>query len=159
MKIQLGKNETLEVSVEGEKHQFHINAQLIKQMGKRLTHGLTDSEIELLRQKKKILAVKEVRLRSGCNLMDAKKACEDYAAKAECCAKWPYCECFPEFNELHRSKVIAYRQAKVVHYEYNGILTEVQCQAVMRMDQRPVDKHGFFNYRLTATTTKWCCNV
>ncbi len=159
MDIQLEASESITVSIKGKPNVvYHVSAASIKEMGKRITDGLSPEEVAFLRDKKKFFAVKHLRARTGKPFKDAKVIVDAYCTKNGCCAAWPMC------NATHQTGIegLDVKQltltpigSKAMMFVYQGRITTEEAHKLQEWAGYPVETYGFFSYYTCDDATKW----
>lgn len=161
MDIQLEPKETISISIKGIKGVvYHLSADSIKEMGKRVVDGLSPEEVALLREKKRFNAVKHLRARTGKSFKDAKTVISAYCAKHGCCDKWPMCDETHQTGieglEVENLKSLPFG-SKAMIFTYPDRITVEEAQKLQAWAGLPHEEYGFFSFYTCPGATKWSC--
>ena len=162
MEINIVKGEELRVIAKddnGEEHVAFISYQQILKMGERLIDGLTHDEVAELSDKKKIMAIKLVRLRTGLGLKKAKEVVDAWIERNRCCGQYPYCDHQQQTDGLDRTLLTASNQGDLsLRWMYNGEITQEQAKGLMHQEGYNPDDFGCWSFESGNNHTTWYSN-
>jgi len=137
---------------------FHVSYQEMMERGEDIVDGLTKPEIDALRARKKILAIKLYKARTDCNLKEGKMAVEDWVARNHCCRRWPYCEHMECIEGLDSSQCTFTPKGLHFVWHYPSELTIKQVHMLMSTHGFDHHDHGCYSYVVEKGETRWASN-
>jgi hypothetical protein len=162
MEIHIREGEELTIfakAPDGKEKTFTISFLEMMHRGETIVDGLTETEIEHLRKRKKISAIKSVRARTRMGLREAKLAVEAWIERNHCCSGWPYCAHMNCIEALDTDRLSYTVQELSVLWAFAGKITEEQARALMANAGYHPTHHGFFSFRHENNETLWASNA
>lgn len=164
MDVRIFEGEEIRITAtdrHGKEHRAFVSYQQVLEQGTKLIDGLAEDEVLELECRRKIMAIKLYRLRTGCNLKVAKEQVEEWIRRNRCCIRWPYCEhedakCLDglDMSQLSQQKLgdLAWE------WFFPDHISKGQAQGLQEKAGYPPTTYGFFSFRHDGETTRWASN-